>query len=294
MTPPLSSAPSFELPTPTVPPLAFSSASRMLSYVTQNWRTDFVTVDLNTKELLEGFSRRPFFMVVSVDAPLLCRFRRSRNANLSLEEFVEENDQLVYGQGQTPKTGEAPNFSSLDSLRHSVNLHILNAFDTVAALHAHLEEINVVNPERVRPHWDTYFMTLASLASHRSNCMKRRVGAILVRNHRIVATGYNGTPRGVKNCKDGGCPRCNSGAKEADECLCLHAEENALLEAGRERVGEGSVLYCNTCPCLKCTIKIIQTGVKEVVYNLTYKVDDASARLFNEAGVQLRRHAPPS
>lgn len=149
--------------------------------------------------------------------------------------------------------------------------------------------------ELLRPSWDTYFMLLASLASLRSNCMKRRVGAVLVRDKRVVSTGYNGTPRGVRNCGEGGCGRCNShgdgwgeeGPPEEgeasradrvtaprrqvpnregsqaqalpslsrvgealDECLCLHAEENALLEAGRERVSgggtEGAVLYCNT------------------------------------------------
>lgn len=133
--------------------------------------------------------------------------------------------------------------------------------------------------------------------------MKRRVGAILVRNKRILATGYiyilrvrlysyflcssyNGTPLGLTNCNEGGCARCNDSDKR-ESCLCLHAEENALLEAGRERV-QGATLYCNTlapkvltlhvtdiyrrCPCLTCTVKIVQTGVKEVVYNLSYKV----------------------
>ncbi|KAK4058339.1 Deoxycytidine monophosphate (dCMP) deaminase [Microbotryomycetes sp. JL221] len=117
----------------------------------------------------------------------------------------------------------------------------------------------------LRPPWDTYFMQLADLASLRSNCMKRRVGAVLVRDHRVVSTGYNGTPRGVKNCNQGGCSRCNSNGdgltlekdskikgmgEGLDECLCLHAEENALLEAGRARLSgggtEGAVLYCNT------------------------------------------------
>lgn len=98
--------------------------------------------------------------------------------------------------------------------------------------------------------------------------MKRRVGALLVRSKRILSTGYNGTPRGLTNCNEGGCTRCNGEAKggeaceghhvkefaagltriacTVDLCLCLHAEENALLEAGRERVGEDAVLYCNT------------------------------------------------
>jgi dCMP deaminase len=92
--------------------------------------------------------------------------------------------------------------------------------------------------------------------------MKRRVGAVLVMNKRVISTGYNGTPRGLRNCNEGGCARCNSTSVSSmasangtvtpiksgvalDECLCLHAEENALLEAGRDRA-EGGVMYCNT------------------------------------------------
>ncbi|GAA5935671.1 deoxycytidine monophosphate deaminase [Sporobolomyces koalae] len=176
--------------------------------------------------------------------------------------------------------------------------------------------------EQLRPTWDTYFMALASLASLRSNCMKRRVGAVLVRDKRVVSTGYNGTPRGVTNCNEGGCGRCNSnesgwgtdGALDEEDtiedlqgagknlnrvgqgldvCVCLHAEENALLEAGRERVSggraEAAVLYCNTCPCLTCTVKIVQCGVKEVVYSLSYSMDDASRQVMESAGVVLRQ-----
>lgn len=79
--------------------------------------------------------------------------------------------------------------------------------------------------------------------------MKRRVGCVLVREKRVIATGYNGAPRGLKNCNEGGCGRCDSGVTGGvglEACLCIHAEENALLEAGRERVGGGAVLYCDT------------------------------------------------
>ena len=138
-------------------------------------------------------------------------------------------------------------------------------------------------------------MTLASLASQRSNCMKRRVGCVLVHNFRILSTGYNGTPRGLVNCNEGGCPRCNAssgGGVALNTCLCLHAEENALLEAGRERIREGAVLYCDTCPCLTCSVKIAQVGVKEVVYSQGYNMDDASRRVLREAGVELRQFVP--
>ncbi|KAH9982804.1 cytidine deaminase-like protein [Lactifluus volemus] len=242
------------------PALCFSSAASLLEHVTRNWRHNFVTLDLRTEWMIKMFARRPFFMLVSVDGPISDRFRRVT--------FV------------TPPY-----------LQKYVTLQVVNNFDTVSALRSHLDEMNILDPDRLRPSWDSYFMTLASLASMRSNCMKRRVGAILVRNKRIIATGYNGTPLGLPNCNEGGCPRCNS-SDERESCLCLHAEENALLEAGRERVGEAT-LYCNTCPCLTCTVKIVQTGVKEVVYNLSYKVDDASAKLFQNAGVILRRHRQP-
>jgi dCMP deaminase len=122
--------------------------------------------------------------------------------------------------------------------------------------------------------------------------MKRRVGAILVRGKRIISTGYNGTPRGATNCNEGGCPRCNGPAKggqNLDACFCLHAEENALLEAGRERIGPDAVIYCNTCPCLLCSVKIVQCGVREVVYNQSYSMDTMSARVLEDGGVVLRQ-----
>ncbi|KAI0348352.1 hypothetical protein BDW22DRAFT_1350540 [Trametopsis cervina] len=274
--------------------MVFQSETEMLNFVTQNWRSNFVTTELNTYMSLETFRTRPFFMVVSVDAPILTRYRRTlrrtTHSELTLERFVADHDDYLYG-GQFGTTSKG--VSSLRNLQSLIDIQVNNSFDTVEGLHEHLGELDITNAERLRPGWDTYFMRLADLASLRSNCMKRRVGAILVRNKRILATGYNGTPRGLTNCNEGGCTRCNSASETPDECVCLHAEENALLEAGRERIGDGASLYCNTCPCLKCTIKIIQTGVKEVVYNLSYKVDDASSALFHEAGVVLRRYAAP-
>jgi len=210
-----------------------------------------------------------------------------------MADFLEEDDRTVFGT--CVRDSQSTEVGCLHHMADLVNINIINSFPTLQQLHAYLDRLDLLDSEHLRPSWDSYFMTLASLASRRSNCMKRRVGAILVRQNRVLASGYNGTPRGLPNCNEGGCSHCNLSDKSSlisNECLCLHAEENALLEAGRERVGNNCVLYCNTCPCLKCTIKIIQTGVKTVVYNLTYKVDAASSRLFEEAGVELRRFDP--
>jgi dCMP deaminase len=145
-----------------------------------------------------------------------------------------------------------------------------------------------------RPNWDEYFMKIAQVASMRSNCIKRRVGAVIVRDKRIVSTGYNGTPRGTKNCNEGGCPRCNSLANsgtQLEECLCSHAEENSITQAAYHgtSVKEGT-LYTTFAPCLMCTKMIINSGIVEVIFNLDYPLNDTSFHLFRQAGVVARQH----
>lgn len=144
-------------------------------------------------------------------------------------------------------------------------VRLVNQTQSIEVLHQNLQDLDLANEQRLRPDWDQYFMQLASLAAQRSNCMKRRVGCVLVRERRVISTGYNGTPRNLQNCNEGGCQfpresvedqslnhlgaRCNTGNKAGvnlSTCLCIHAEENALLEAGRERIREGSILYCDT------------------------------------------------
>lgn len=166
---------------------------------------------------------------------------------LSVKSSTSVTHQVVLPNGLL--ASRAPP-STLRQLMAACSLVVYNGYATLSALHSHLSSLSLVSPHRLRPSWDTYFLSLCTLASLRSNCMKRRVGAVLVRNNRVLSTGYNGTPRGLVNCADGGCSRCNgaaAGGTALSECLCLHAEENALLECGRERGGaDGTVLYCNT------------------------------------------------
>ncbi|KFH43872.1 Deoxycytidylate deaminase-like protein [Hapsidospora chrysogenum ATCC 11550] len=271
----------------------FATPEDLLEFVTKRWRSRFVTVDIPTEAVLDVFLRRPFFLLISVDAPLTVRWRRfqqrSRHAtesDISLEDFVTRNDGHLYD----PQTGLQPLISR-------ATVRLLNTSSDLAHLYATLGKLDIPNPDRLRPGWDTYFMALASLASQRSNCMKRRVGCVLVgRERRVISTGYNGTPRGLRNCAEGGCPRCNSGDGSGvglATCLCIHAEENALLEAGRERIRDGAVLYCDTCPCLTCSIKICQVGISEVVYAQGYSMDNETAEVFRQAGVKLRQFVPP-
>ena len=136
-------------------------------------------------------------------------------------------------------------------------------------------------------------MDIARVAASRSNCLKRKVAAIIVREKRIISTGYNGTPRGTKNCNEGGCPRCSalaaSGTK-LDECLCSHGEENAIVQAAYHGVPlTSATIYSTFAPCLMCAKMIINSGIIEVVYNRDYPLNDHAFRLFSEAGILVRK-----
>lgn len=290
--------------------------------MTLRWRERWVTTHLMSKEAVENYRRRQFFLLISVDAPLLVRWKRYQQRR---QEFQQQQLPLSNGspaseppttitnllQEDQPPTAETlEDFVTLSDaqLFHPVTgqatymstapVRLLNTSTSLAHLYVNLGKLDLLSTERLRPSWDNYFMSLASLAAQRSNCMKRRVGCVVVsHNHRVISTGYNGTPRGIRNCISGGCPRCNKGAGRGQSlatCLCIHAEENALLEAGRDRLREGAVLYCDTCPCLTCSIKIAQVGISEVVYAYRYSMDEETAAVFKEAGVKLRQFVPVS
>lgn len=144
-----------------------------------------------------------------------------------------------------------------------------------------------------RPSWDKYFMDIAKVVASRSNCIKRHVAAIIIKDKRIVSTGYNGTPRGTKNCDEGGCRRCNNFAESGtklDECVCSHAEENAIVQAGYHGISiNGTTLYSTYSPCLTCTKMIINAGIREVVYNEDYPLNETAVALLKEADVILRK-----
>lgn len=125
-----------------------------------------------------------------------------------------------------------------------------------------------------RPDWPTYFMNLATVVHTRGNCLLQQVGVVLVKDKRIIATGYNGTPTGLKNCSEGGCTRClrkkqnliGSG-EEKGFCLCVHAEVNAILQSAYHGVStKGSIMYTTCSPCMLCVKEILNAGISELYY----------------------------
>lgn len=143
-----------------------------------------------------------------------------------------------------------------------------------------------------RPSWDEYFMRIAFDVATRSTCLRRKVGCVLVRSKRILATGYNGVPRGLPHCEDAGCIRERNGVPSGQRhelCRGLHAEMNAFLQAAIHGVSvDGSELYSTTHPCVLCTKMLIQAGVRRVIAAEGYP-DELSADMLKEAGVEVER-----
>ncbi len=139
-----------------------------------------------------------------------------------------------------------------------------------------------------RPSWDMYFMQITELVASRSTCMRRQVGAVLVKGKNILATGYNGVPSGITHCDETGCLRekLNVPSGERHElCRCLHAEQNAIIQAARHGINiDGATLYCTDSPCIICSKMLINAGVCGVVYRRGYP-DSLSLEMLQEAGI---------
>jgi dCMP deaminase len=143
-----------------------------------------------------------------------------------------------------------------------------------------------------RPSWPEYFMGIARMVTARSTCLRRHVGAILVKDKRILATGYNGAPSGVRHCEEVGCLRQDSAVPSGmrhELCRGLHAEQNAIIQAAYHGIAiTGSTLYCTNKPCVICSKMLINAGIGTIYYDQGYD-DPLADQMLEEAGVEVLR-----
>ena len=141
-----------------------------------------------------------------------------------------------------------------------------------------------------RTTWDRYFMDMAWAISRRSTCLRRQMGALLVRDKRILSTGYNGAPAGLPHCDEVGCKRQQlniPSGQRPELCRALHAEQNAIVQAALYGVGvKDAVLYCTNQPCVICAKMLINAGVRRIVYEVEYP-DELALEMLGQAGVEL-------
>ncbi|MFY9706563.1 MAG: cytidine/deoxycytidylate deaminase family protein [Desulfobacterales bacterium] len=144
-----------------------------------------------------------------------------------------------------------------------------------------------------RPSWDTYFMNITTLVAQRSTCTRRAVGAIIVKDKRILSTGYNGAPTGIRHCLEVGCLRESLQVPSGERhelCRGIHAEQNAIIQAAYHGVSvNNAVLYCTNQPCAICAKMIINAGIKKIYYQSGYS-DALAQEMLSEAGIDLIKH----
>jgi len=238
---------------------------------------------------VEIFRTRNDFTLLAVTAQPETRFERIRARGREADPQTLEQFNALEREEAASASDEGQKLVATGALADRV----IENNEDIESLHRKIaqifQELSMVNS---RPSWDQYFMDIAKVVATRSNCSRRQVAAVIVRDKRIISTGYNGTPRGTRNCNEGGCPRCNNlveSGTRLDECLCSHGEENAITQAAYHGVSvKGGTLYSTFSPCLMCTKMIINSGIREVIYNMEYPLNDVAQNLLKEAGVISR------
>jgi len=144
-----------------------------------------------------------------------------------------------------------------------------------------------------RPSFDDYFMEMAHVIAKRSTCLRRKVGALLVKDRHILSTGYNGAPKGLKHCSETGCLREQLGVPPGERheiCRGLHAEQNAIIQAAVFGVSiRGSTLYCTNAPCSVCAKMLINAGVKEIIFEDDYP-DELAMQMLKDAKIKIKKY----
>lgn len=144
-----------------------------------------------------------------------------------------------------------------------------------------------------RPGWDDYFMEIAGMVASRSTCLRRQVGCVVVKDRRILSTGYNGAPSGVSHCSETGCRREKEGipsGQRHEMCRGVHAEQNAIIQGARHGIIlQGATAYITTQPCSICTKMLINAGIEEIIFEGDYP-DEMSRLLLKEAGVFCHKY----
>ncbi len=148
-----------------------------------------------------------------------------------------------------------------------------------------------------RPPWDAYFMDITRLVAKRSTCLRRAVGAVIVKDRRILSTGYNGAPSGIRHCREAGCLRESMGVPSGERhelCRGIHAEQNAIIQAAYHGVSiRNGVLFCTNLPCAICAKMIVNAGISAIWYESGY-ADAMSLEMLTEGGVDIHHISQPS
>ncbi len=251
---------------------------------------NYVITSIRNPAEVRSLSRRKDFIMVFVDAPIKIRFERLRSRNR------EEDPQTIEELKRYEKLEDAkdPIGQQLSECKKLASIVLINE-TTLGKLHKKIESmitdlIKKLTPPR--PTWDDYFMQITETVAKRATCDRGKAGAIIVKDKRILCTGYVGAPSGLPHCDEVGHlfhTVYDKEGKESHHCVrTTHAEQNAIVQAARYGTPiDGATLYCKMEPCLVCAKMIINSGIKRVVCAKRYHKAELTRMMFKEAGIKL-------
>ena len=255
---------------------------------------DFVITSIRHPAEAKELMKAGKFFLVEAKAPLKTRFRRIKLRNRendpkTIEDLKEKEKQECQTEGPGQQLSNVIKMAQVVIMNDSTEKK-LNA--KLAKVLKDLQKKAAKLPDYVRPSWDDYFMNLVFEIGKRGTCDRGRAGCVIVKNKRIVATGYVGSPAGVPHCDEIGHElktAVHDDGSQSKHCVrTTHAEQNAICMAAKYGISiEGSTLYCKMEPCYICAKMIINTGIKRVVCDMRYHRSEETRRIFKQAGIPI-------
>ena len=248
----------------------------------------------NPSEITELKKLQNFFLI-AVDAPSPIRFKRMVERNRESDPQTWED--FLRADARDKGVNESETGQGVSRCMEQADFTLIND-ETLEKIKEKVAKIyQKIELKIPRPSWDAYFMKAAALVAERSTCLRHHVGAIIVKDKKIITTGYNGAAKGMKDCTELGCLRNEleivSGTRH-EICRAIHAEQNAIIQAAIHGTSiKGGILYCTHTPCIICAKMIVNAGIKEVVSYQDYPDNDAKIFL-EKAGVNLKKINKPN
>jgi len=246
---------------------------------------DYVVTSIRNPNEAKALAKQPNFNLIYLNAPIKLRYKRYDKEKISFKEF---------SRVEKIENSKDKNKQQLNEVRKLATIELIND-STVKQLGKKVDKmIDYLRKDEkyIRPSWDEYFLNLCEVVGSRGTCDRGRAGCVIVKNKRIVATGYVGSPAGISHCDEVGHEMKSTIHEDGSitkHCVrTAHAEQNALCLAARYGISiEGSTLYCKMTPCYVCAKMIINTGINRVVCKRDYHASMDSKRIFKEAGIKL-------
>jgi dCMP deaminase len=263
-------------------------AKKVVEIIEKNDLNNVVITSIRHPAEIEELQKLGNFFLVSVDSPIEIRFKRAFDRERefdprSFKDFVKKENSERKGKGVQQQ---------IDACIKRAKIHILNQ-GTFEELQGKVEKLFEDLKKKIgRPSWDEYFMQIAKAVAKRATCDRGRNGCVIVKDKKILATGYVGSPIGMEHCDEVGHlfeTRYDINGKKSEHCIrTTHAEQNAIAQAARYGIPiDGATIYVKMEPCLWCTKQIINSGIKRVVCEKRYHVAELSRQFLKEAGVKL-------